>query len=82
MSDSKVNTRGRLNDALFAELERLDQVDPGDAEALRMEISRAQAVQGVAREINASAQTILKAAEYRAEWAGARQATMPKMLEV
>lgn len=81
MSDSKVNTLGRLNEALFAELERLDQVDPGDAEALRLEIDRARAVQGVAKQINASAQTILKTAAFRAEWAGIKQTTMPKMLE-
>lgn len=81
MSDSKVNTLGRLNEALFAELDRLEQVDPSNADELRLEIDRARAVQGVAKQINASAQTILNAAEYRAEWAGARQATMPKMLE-
>ena len=81
MSDSKINTLGRLNEALFAELDRLEQVDPSNADELRLEIDRARAVQGVARQINASAQTILKTAAFRAELMGARQATMPRMLE-
>ena len=75
------NTLGRLNESLFAELDRIESVDAGDADALRAEISRANAIQGIAREINASAQTILKSAEFRAEWAGAKTAKMPKMLE-
>lgn len=41
MSDSKINTLGRLNEALFAELDRLEQVDPSNADELRLEIDRA-----------------------------------------
>jgi len=75
------NTMGRLTDALFAELERLEQVDASDRDALRAEIDRSRAVQGIAKELNESAKTILDTARYRAEWAGARTAAMPKMLE-
>jgi len=75
------NTMGRLTDALFAQLERLEQVDASDRDALRAEIDRSRAVQGIAKELNESAKTILDTARYRAEWAGARTAAMPKMLE-
>lgn len=75
------NTLGRLNEVLFAELERLDALDVADEAALKAEMQRSQAVQGVAREINSSAATILKSAQFRAEWAGAKTAKMPKLLE-
>ena len=60
------NTLGRLNEVLFAELERLDALDVADEAALKAEMQRSQAVQGVAREINSSAATILKSAQFRA----------------
>ena len=75
------NTLGRLNEVLFEELERLNALDVTDGEALRAETARSKAVQEVAREINASAKTVLDTARMRAEWAGAKQARTPKMLE-
>lgn len=78
---ASVNTLGRLSEVLFEELERLNAVDVTNADALRCEVSRSHAIQGVAREINGAAATVLKSAEFRAEWAGARQASVPKMLE-
>lgn len=74
------NTLGRLNDVLFAELERLNDVDVGDKDAMKAEIERSKAVQGVAREINASASTILAHTELRARLHGINMTT-PKMLE-
>lgn len=74
------NTLGRLNDVLFAELERLNEVDVGDTDAMKAEIERSKAVQGVAREINASASTVLAHAELKARLRGINMAT-PKMLE-
>ena len=61
------NTLGRLNEVLFAELERLNAVDVTDAAALQAEVERSKAVQGVAKEINASAKTVLDTARMRAE---------------
>lgn len=81
MASKGENTLGRLNEVLFAELERLNAVDVTDAAALQAEVERSKAVQGVAKEINASAKTIMDAAQFRAEWAGARTARTPKMLE-
>ena len=75
------NTLGRLNEILFAELERLNAVDASNADAVNLEVSRSKAIQEVAREVNQSAKTIMDAAKFRAEWAGARTAKMPKLLE-
>lgn len=83
MADSTAgaNTLGRLNEVLFAELERLNALDASDEDAVRIEVSRSKAVQEVAREVNQSARTIMDAARFRAEWSGARQASVPKLLE-
>lgn len=75
------NTLGRLNEVLFAELERLDAVDVTDEAALRAEVERSRAVQGVAKEINTSARSVLETARLRAEWSGARVAQPSKLLE-
>ena len=38
------NTLGRLNEVLFAELERLNALDVSDGDALQAEIERSKAV--------------------------------------
>jgi len=81
MASKGENTLGRLNEVLFAELERLNALDASNEDTVRVEVSRSKAIQELAREVNTSAKTILDAAQYRAEWAGARQAQMPKLLE-
>lgn len=74
-------TLGRLNEILFEELERINQVDASDRDAVKDEIARSKAIQGIAKEVNESARTMLDTARFRAEWAGARQAQTPPMLE-
>ena len=81
MAQKGDNTLGRLNEVLFAELERLDAVDVTDEAALRAEVERSKAVQGVAKEINTSARSVLETARLRAEWSGARVAQPSKLLE-
>ena len=81
MAQAGANTLGRLNEVLFAELERLNAVDVTDAVALQAEVERSKAVQGVAKEINTSAKTVLDTARMRAEWAGAKVAQPSKLLE-
>lgn len=66
------NYMGRLNDMLFDELERLSDIDTNDADALKMEMGRARAMQGVAREINSSTRIIVDTAKLKAEYGGAR----------
>lgn len=73
------NALGRVNDYLFAELERLDTMDASDPDALRLEISRAKAVEGMAKAAIDNANTILDVARLKAEYSGAR-VTVPKML--
>ena len=80
MSESTNNAK-RLNAILFEELERLNGIDAADEKALKAEIGRSNAIQGVAREVNGNHKNMLDAAKYRAEWAGAKVARMPKELE-
>jgi len=75
------NTLGRLNEILFAELERLDAIDVSDEAALRAEVERSKAVQAVAKEVNISARSVLETAKLRAEWAGAKVAAPSKLLD-
>ena len=70
---------GRVNDYLFAELERLDTLDASDPDALRLEISRARAGEGMAKAAIDNANTILDVARLKAEYSGAR-VSVPKML--
>lgn len=81
MAKAGDNTLGRLNEVLFAELERLNALDVADDEALKAEIERSKAVQGVAREINTSARSVLDTVRLRAEWAGAKVAQPSRLLE-
>ena len=74
------NTLGRLTDTLFAELERLETVDIVHEDAVKLEIGRAKAIQGIAKEINTSAQTVLETVRLRAEWAGSKVSRIPPLL--
>lgn len=74
------NDLGRLNDALFAELENLRAVDPKDSDALKAEVERSKAVEGIARTIIDNAGTVLDATRIRASLAKST-VNMPRMLE-
>lgn len=73
------NDLGRLNEVLFAELERLGSVDLENEDAVRLEISRSKAIEGIAKTTVDNAKTILEATRLRAEFG--RTTPMPKMLE-
>lgn len=73
------NDLGRLNEVLFAELERLGSVDIENEDAVRLEISRSKAIEGIAKTTVDNAKTILEATRLRAEFG--RTTPMPKMLE-
>lgn len=73
------NTLGRLNDELFAQLERLREVDASDPEALAAEVSRSKAVEGISRMVVDNAKTVLAATQMRADLT--RETAMPRMLE-
>lgn len=73
------NTLGRLNEALFEELEALRAVDPTDADALAAEVERSKAIEGIAKTVIDNASTVLMATKMRAQYTNT--VSMPKMLE-
>lgn len=70
----------QVNDALLAELERLQGIDLSSPDELRLEISRAKAVEGIAKATTENANTVLTIARMQAERAGATHVPIPKML--
>lgn len=80
MAENK-NDLGRLNDLLFAELDRLNSVDPENKDAVALEVSRAKAMQGIAAQVTDSCKVVLDTVRLRAEWSGARVARTPGMLD-
>lgn len=74
------NMMGRLNGYLFDELERLSALDVGDADAVRSEIARSKAIEGLAQATVNNANVILRVSELRCEYSNARF-QMPKQFE-
>lgn len=72
-----MNTLGDLNNHLFAELERLGD-ETLSPEELEREIERSKAVTGVAQQVIANANTVLRSYEFRDDQMGT--AKLPRML--
>lgn len=74
------NTIAGLNEIMFKELRRLDQMDADDADALHLEIQRAKAIDGLAKTTVDSMNTALETARLRAEYAGTKAMQVPRMI--
>ena len=76
-----MNSLTKLNDALFAELDRLERIGHEDHECLRAEIDRAKAVSNLAASITNNHRLALQVARERAETHMCESISIPKMLE-
>ena len=79
MEYTQNNTLGQLNIELFAQLHRLREVDVSDEAALKAEIERSKAVEGISHNIIDNAKVIMDATRMRATFS--QQTTVPRMLE-
>ena len=77
----RANTMGRLQDALFDELDRLDAIDITDTDALKAEIERSKAVEGIARATIENVGVAIEATRLKAQYTQNATVTMPKLLE-
>lgn len=77
----KKNTLESLNEKLFAQLDRLEEVDLKDNEALMAEISRTQATVSISRMVVENAALILKAYVARENTFGTNY-EMPDILQI
>lgn len=74
------NALRRVNDALLAELDRLEGIELASPDELRLEVSRARAVERICKAATENANTVLAIARIQAEQAGAARVPIPKML--
>lgn len=81
VAEMQENSLGELNSVLFDQLRDLRACDPRDVEALRAEIERSKAVEGMARMVVGNANVVMEAARMRAEYAPKNGMAMPRMLE-
>ena len=77
----RANAMGRLQDALFAELDRLDAIDLTDTDALKAEVERSKAVEGIAHASIANVGIAIEATRLKAQYTQNATVTMPKLLE-
>lgn len=77
----RANVMGRLQDALFAELDRLGKIDLSDTEALKAEVERSRAVEGIAQVTIANVGVAIEATRLKAQYTQNATITMPKLLE-
>lgn len=67
-----------VNDVLFRQLDRLESVDRSDADALRAEIDRSKAVEGITRTVIDNGKLVLDCA--RAGTAVGEAVSVPKAM--
>lgn len=75
--DKQANTIQGLQERLFRELDRLDDVDVSNKEALEAEVARSRAVEGISKAIIDNVDLMMRATQLKATLS----VNMPKMLE-
>jgi len=73
-------TLGKLNDKLFEQLDRLSAIEVTDADALKAEVERTRAFEGLARTVIENANTVITAYRLKHDLEG-ETAAIPYMLE-
>ena len=68
MEGSGMGISEKVSESLLAQLDRLEAVDASNADALRMEISRAKAVQGITAQLIANGNMTLEACRLKLEY--------------
>ena len=74
-----MNDLGNLNDYMFEQVERLNELDLTDLDGTKAEIARSSALVEVGKVIIENAQTVLEATRFKSDFPGT-QAT-PRMLD-
>lgn len=69
-----MNNAGDLNDYMFEQLERLNELDVSDRDALAAEVRRAHAFCEVGQAIVANAKNVIEAQRMRQDYTGGRDA--------
>ena len=75
----EMNDLGNLNDYMFEQVERLNELDLTDLDGTKAEIARSRALLEVGKVIIENAQTVLEATRFKSDFPGT-QAT-PRMLD-
>lgn len=76
----EMNNAGDLNDYMFEQLERLNELDVSDRDALAAEVRRAHAFCEVGQAIVANAKNVIEAQRMRQDYTGDGTPDMPRML--
>ena len=80
MSEQRDNTLRRLGGYVFSELDRLDAMDVGNTDAIKVEIARAMAVEKLVKAQAEVANTTLEAVRLRAEFMASEKVHVPREL--
>lgn len=80
-TDQRASAMGRLQDVLFDELDRLNELDVGDTDTLKAEAERSRAIEGIAKTAIENVNVAIDATRLKAQLAQGAAIAVPRMLE-